>query len=220
MDGITAPERRPGDVIGGRLRLDDRLGEGAVGDVWRATHLVGDGPVAVKLLSSRLYPSRSAHHVARFLDEATIASRVKCPHVVKVMECGLSLEAGPYIVMELVEGPDLCEHLNRIGSMTVRETATVVAQLCVALEALHGANVFHRDVKPENIVLSAREDDACPVLIDFGIALDGQEAARGTQAAFLGTPPYMSPESGSRGLRAATPRRICGRSPWSPISAW
>jgi serine/threonine protein kinase len=198
VDGVAEQERvqdrRPGRVIGGRLRLDERLGEGAIGDVWRATHLESDSPVAVKLLSSRLQQSRIERHVARFLGEATLTGHVDCPHVVKVIECGLCIEAGPYIVMELVEGADLFAHLDRFGQMPVHEMATVVAHVCVALEALHDSHVFHRDVKPENIVLATRQDVPCAVLVDFGIALDGRAAAVELEAGLVGTPAYMSPE--------------------------
>jgi serine/threonine protein kinase len=194
MTGATGrTELREGLVIDDHVRLDERIGEGAVGDVWRATHLELESPVAVKVATPRATRGGESC-VARFLNETTLARRVDCEHVIRVLECRLSLDVGPYIVMDLVEGLDLFEHVARTGPLAVVEVATVVAQLCVALDALHAANVLHRDVKPENIVLATRGGRMRATLVDFGVAVDARAGVDAAEASIAGTPAYMSPE--------------------------
>lgn len=184
-----------GFVIDGRLRLEERLGEGATGEVWRATHVEHQSHVAVKLLAPRLLGSESrGKHLASFLREAALAQRVDCPHAVRVIECDSSPDLGPYIVMEMLDGLDLFEHLARSGTLEIAETATIVAQLCLALEALHEADVFHRDVKPENVVMTTRRGRPCAKLIDFSIARDGSSRSEELEDGIFGTPAYLSPE--------------------------
>ena len=187
-------EHRAGQLIGGRVRLEERLGEGAAGEVWRATHLERTADVAVKLLAPRFrHTAAESGHVASFLREARLARRVDSAHVVRVMDCAFSPEVGPYIVMELLVGPDLFEHIARTGTLELAETAVIVMQLCEALEALHAADVFHRDVKPENVVLTRRRGGTCAKLIDFGIARDAR-APLELEEGIFGTPAYLSPE--------------------------
>jgi serine/threonine-protein kinase len=194
-----------GFVIDGRLRLEERLGEGAVGEVWRAMDLELGSHVAVKRLAPRLQRCESReNHVASFFREAALARRVDCPHSVRVMECASSPDLGPYIVMEMLDGLDLFEHLARSGTLEIAETAAIVAQLCLALDALHAADVFHRDVKPENVVMTTRLGRPCATLIDFSIAREGSSASEELEEGIFGTPAYLSPErlSGSSPGRA------------------
>jgi serine/threonine protein kinase len=194
---------REGLVVDGRLRLEERLGAGAMGEVWRATHFGLASTVAVKLLSPK-YSSRGCRevHVAPFLREASLARRVDCAHVVRVMECAVSPGLGPYIVMEMLDGLDLYEHLARCGTLDVVETAVIAAQLCVGLEALHAADVFHLDVKPENVLMATKLWRPCATLIDFSIARDGTSPVDET---ICGTPAYLSPER-IQGTGGADPR--------------
>jgi serine/threonine protein kinase len=186
---------REGAVIDGRVLLEERLGEGSVGDVWRAKHLELESTVAVKLLAPRFLTGPSKErHVEAFLREASLPGRVDCPYVVRVMECRFSLELGPYIVMEMLDGLDLFEHLTRRGTLEIGRAAGLLAQLCVALEALHGAEVFHRDVKPENVVVSLRSGRPCATLVDFSLARDARAPAHEVQGSIVGTPAYLSPE--------------------------
>jgi serine/threonine-protein kinase len=187
-------EHRGGQLIGGRVRLEERLGQGGIGDVWRASHLERTADVAVKLLAPRFRSALAeSSHVASFLREATLTRRVDSPHVVRVIDCAYSPEVGPYIVMEMLAGPDLFEHIAGTGTLEMAEAAAIVAQLCEALEALHAADVFHRDVKPENVVLTRYRGRTCAKLIDFGIARDARAPAEVEEGIF-GTPAYLSPE--------------------------
>jgi serine/threonine protein kinase len=166
-----------------------------MGEVWRARDLERQSHVAVKLLAPRLLSGDSREkHFASFRREASLAQRVDCVHAVRVMDCDYSPEHGPYIVMEMLDGLDLFEHLARSGTLEVVSTAAIVAQLCLALEALHAADVFHRDVKPENVVLTMRNGRVCAKLIDFSIARDGYSPWAGPEEGIFGTPAYLSPE--------------------------
>jgi serine/threonine-protein kinase len=150
--------------------------------------------VALKLLAPSLLDSPARDkHVASFLHEASLAMRVDSLHTVRVMGCTSSPELGPYIVMEMLDGLDLFEHLARSGTLEIAETATIVAQLCRALEALHAADVFHRDVKPENVMITMPGGRPCAKLIDFSIACDGSTSEE-VEAGIFGTPAYLSPE--------------------------
>jgi len=110
-----------------------------------------------------------------------------------VIDCAFSPEVGPYIVMEMLVGPDLFGHIARRGTLEIAETALIVVQLCEALEALHAADVFHRDVKPENVVLTRYCGRTCAKLVDFGIARDAR-APDEVEEGIFGTPAYLSPE--------------------------
>jgi len=186
---------REGLVVGERLVLEERLGKGSMGEVWRATHLELQSHVAVKLLAQDLLsgPSRD-RHVASFVREASLARRVDCVHTVRVMGWDYTADLGPYIVMEMLDGLDLFEQVARAGTLEVAETAAIVAQLCLALEALHVADVFHRDVKPENVVMTTRNGRPCAKLIDFSIARDGGSPCDEIEEGIFGTPAYLSPE--------------------------
>jgi len=197
---------REGLVIDGRWLLEERLGEGAMGEVWRAKHLELQSHVAVKLLAPKLLRSATREkHVAAFLREASLASRVDCVHTVRVMESGSSPELGPYLVMEMLDGLDLFEHLARSGTLEIAETASIVAQLCLALQALHVADVFHRDVKPENVVMTTLGGRPCAKLIDFSIARDGSAACEEVEEGIFGTPAYLSPERLEGSTRGRAP---------------
>ncbi len=180
-----------GQTIGG-YRLADRLGQGAMAQVYRG--LAPDGrPVAVKLLHPNLTGDEG--FLARFHREAVAASRLDHPHIVKVLDHGSEGELR-YLVMELVDGPSLQALLRDRGQpLTPTEAVALVVSLAEALDYAHRQGIVHRDVKPSNILLrGGRLDD--PVLSDFGVA-HMVDATVATQAgATLGTPTYMPPEQG------------------------
>jgi serine/threonine-protein kinase len=180
--------------------LDRPVGEGAVGQVWRARHLFLNVPVAVKILSDRWRDDEAMK--ASLLREAESAARIDSDHVVRVVDCGISSDFGLYVVMELVDGFDLAGLLSRRGPLSVSDAILVAGQLCLALEAIHRAGLVHRDVKPENVMVGRRHGRLCVKLADFGVAKnhhetpdDGVEPAPRKPAQRLyGTPTYMSPE--------------------------
>jgi serine/threonine protein kinase len=186
-----------------KLRLVRQLGAGGMGAVWLADHLTLKTQVVVKFVSDKLQWSSEA--VARFSREAAAASQVKSPHVVQMLDHGVTDSGMPYIVMELLEGHDLAAHLTPSG-LPAREVVPIVTQLARALARAHERGIVHRDIKPSNVFLCEMGGGELFVkLLDFGVAkhegatLPGEETRTG---AVLGSPFYMSPEQllGQKGV--------------------
>ena len=185
-------------VLADRYRLDDRIAAGGMGQVWRATDLVLDRPVAVKLLRAEY--AQHPETLARFRAEARHAGSLSHPHIARIYDYGeADVAQPPFLVMELVDGPPLT-HLLARGPMQPARVMDVVAQAADGLAAAHAAGLVHRDVKPGNLLL------APPGLVkitDFGIAYAAGSAPITRTGMLVGTPAYVAPErvTGS----AATP---------------
>ncbi len=183
-----------GSSIGGRYRLDRLLGQGGMGLVWSAKHLLTGRSVAVKFLRER---DLSDEAKSRLLREARASCAVRHHGVVPVLDVIESDSGEPALVMDLLEGESLAERLSRVDRLSANETVMILLPAAEALAAAHDAGVVHRDLKPENIFLT---DSGETKVLDFGIAklihLDADVArSAGTQTgAILGTPMYMSPE--------------------------
>jgi len=171
-----------GVSLGGRYLLQEQIGQGGVGTVWRGFDSVLERPVAVKVLNSEgLRPEGRA----RMLAEARAIARLDHPNIVSVYDAGES-NGSPFIVMELVEGQNL--HDRPPGDL--REAVQVARQVCAALEHAHAQGIVHRDLKPENVVIGR---DGIARLMDFGIAR--LVASRVTQEGHIvGTVFYLAPE--------------------------
>ena len=181
----------------GNFRLARRLGQGGMGAVYQAQHVVLARPAAVKVLHAHLAGDQPS--VRRFLNEARAVNAIRHPHIVEVLDAGMMDEGRgpPYIAMELLEGESLGRRLARVGPgpLPVPTAVRIAKQVAEALAAAHAAGVVHRDLKPENIFLASGRDDV--KVLDFGIAkLRGALAvgATTTGGALLGTPQYMAPE--------------------------
>ena len=172
----------------GRYELVRPLGHGAMATVDLAHDVELDRPVALKRLAENL--ARNEELRRRFLREARLAARLAHPNVVRVFDVG---EDGgrPFIAMEYVEGETLAEVVARRGPLPAAEAATLGMQACAGLAAAHAAGFVHRDVKPQNLLLST---DSVLKLGDFGIAV-GHDGTRLTVAGtVLGTAGYLAPE--------------------------
>lgn len=184
-----------GDLIAAKYRLEKVAGEGGMGIVYAAEHLVLRQRVAVKVLLPDAACSDAV--VERFAREAQAAARIQSEHVARVMDAG-SLDSGaPFLVMEFLEGCDLQELLALEGTLTVVEVADVMLQALEALAHAHAVGIVHRDLKPANLFLHTRPDGQSVVkMLDFGIskakARPGEKTLTGQ--AVLGSPVYMSPE--------------------------
>ncbi|MBI2390377.1 MAG: protein kinase [Deltaproteobacteria bacterium] len=199
--------QEPGDFVTPTLRLSRRLGAGGMGTVWVARHVGLNCDVVVKFITGDL--ANNADAVARFQREAAAASEVRSPHVVQMLDHGISQRGLPYIAMELLEGEDLAARLSRVGPMAPAEVAGVVVQVARALGRAHDKGIVHRDIKPENIFLcETGEDEAFVKVLDFGIAKVVRADAAGATStgAVIGSPYWMSPEQlmGSKALDART----------------
>ncbi|WP_258056169.1 serine/threonine-protein kinase [Streptomyces sp. Ru62] len=170
-----------------RYQLQDRLGSGAMGEVWRADDRLLGRPVAVKLLRTD-----EAADAERFRLEAQTAGRLNHPNVVGVYDFG-SHHGRLYLVMELVDGWSLAQERSLRGALDPQEAAALAAQVASGLAAAHRQGVIHRDVKPANVMLSA---DRTAKIADFGIARFADEAAAGLTATgkIVGTADYLAPE--------------------------
>jgi serine/threonine protein kinase len=176
------------------VRLVRKLGAGGMGAVWVAEHEALHTQVAVKFMSRELAARPDLR--ARFSREAASASAVKSPHVVQMLDHGVTEQGLPFLVMELLDGEDLAERLRREGPMPAAVVDAVLTQVCKALSRAHEAGIVHRDLKPENIFLTRQDDDEifCK-LLDFGIAKGSDELSGHTQSGVvMGTTHYMSPE--------------------------
>ncbi|MCU0663916.1 MAG: protein kinase, partial [Myxococcota bacterium] len=200
MDTMLMPSVKSavGIVVDGRYRLDELLGEGGMGAVYRGTHVLMGKPVAIKLIHAEL--AHLPEVVARFEREARSASLLKDPHCISVTDFGKSPEGMLYLVMELLEGEDLHSRVQSGISLSTEQALRIVKEVGVALAHAHSVGVVHRDLKPENIMLVRHgdEEDFAKV-IDFGIARIADSTNGGddrlTRAGFvLGTPAYLSPE--------------------------
>ncbi len=188
-----------GTIVADRYRLESHLGEGGTGTVYRAAHIRMEKTVAVKILHRQM--TYVSEVVQRFEREAVVASRAQDAHLVTATDFGELDNGGLYLVLEYVPGRGLGEALED-GPMSVERSLNIARQVALALSALHAAEVVHRDVKPDNVMLTQRgdEDDFVKVL-DFGMAkleVDDENSKSLTQRGLVfGTPKYMSPEQAS-----------------------
>ena len=178
-----------GTVLGGRYVLDDQIGNGGYGEVWRATDTVLTRPVAVKLLHPR-YTQRS-EALARFRAEARHAGSLSHENIAQVFDYGEPADGEPpYLVMELVDGPSL-ETVLTGGPLADSRTMDIVAQAAAGLQAAHAAGMIHRDIKPGNLLLAP---GGTVKITDFGIAHTIGSAPLTASGELIGTPGYLAPE--------------------------
>ena len=171
----------------GPYRLEEPLGEGAVGVVFAARDEDGVR-VALKLLRSEL--SDDEVMVARFEREARLARDLDTKHVVPILELGRS-EGRAYLAMPFYAGGSLALRLRTLGRLGLDETAELAAQLGRGLDALHARGVLHRDVKPSNVLL---DGEGTAALADFGLARGADSTRLTADGQLLGTPHYLAPE--------------------------
>ena len=178
----------------GPYRLDQIIGRGGMGEVYRAYDTVHERVVAIKLLLESL--SADPDYRARFEREARIAAGLREQHIIPIHRFG-EIDGRLFIDMRLVDGEDLGKVLAREGALHPRRAVGILAQLAAALDAAHQANLIHRDIKPANVLLAdhARGTADAVYLVDFGIARDSTAATSLTvTGAAVGTPDYMAPE--------------------------
>ncbi|TVZ00555.1 serine/threonine protein kinase [Trebonia kvetii] len=174
--------------LGSRYQLEERMGEGGLGVVWRGSDIVTGAGFAIKLL--RPEHARDEAAVARFMRERTVLLRFRHPNVVALHD--MIVEGDRLaLVMDLVADGDLAAHRQRCGgTLDPSEATELMAQVCNALATAHAAGIVHRDLKPANILL----DSGRVRLTDFGIAQIAGEPSLTSEGVFLGTLHYLAPE--------------------------
>src|SRR5262245_62055889 len=184
-----------GKLLDGKYRLDSYLSRGGMGAVYKATHVMLDKTVVVKLIKPELVTS--AEVVRRFQREARAASNLNHPNIVAVYDLGQTDDGTLYIAMEYINGPSLKDVIRKTGSLPVPRIKSILGQVAGALALAHGHNIIHRDLKPHNVMLAKGPNgEEIAKLLDFGIAKTFDESATQlTQTGFaIGTPQYMAPE--------------------------
>ncbi|WNF27356.1 protein kinase [Streptomyces sp. C11-1] len=189
--------------VGSKYLLEEPLGRGATGTVWRARQRETAGSeaavagqpgetVAIKVLKEEL--ANDADVVMRFLRERSVLLRLTHPNIVRTRD--LVVEGDLLaLVMDLIDGPDLHRYLRENGPLTPVAAALLTAQIADALAASHADGVVHRDLKPANVLLDERDGGMTPMLTDFGIARLADSPGLTRTHEFVGTPAYVAPES-------------------------
>src|SRR5262252_566435 len=203
-----------GEIVDGRFRVEEKLGSGGMGTVWRVQHVVSLQRFALKTLDPTYAHQEEA--TQRFLREARSAAALKTRHAVRIVDAHMNHQHQgaplPFLVMELLEGQNLHQILDARARLSPGELVWLAGQLGRALDAAHRQGIVHRDLKPSNVFIAA-DDDGQPIvkLCDFGIAkLTGDatalaDASMSTRTgAMLGTPMYLAPEL-LRGAGSAVP---------------
>lgn len=190
------PDPLIGAVFTDKYEIEAKLGTGGMCDVYRARHIRIGKAVAIKVLHPEFTADPKV--VERFEQEARAASLVHHPNAITIMDYGVAAGNTPFLVMELIEGATVRQLLQRYGAMTAERAAGIITQACGALEAAHTVGVIHRDIKPQNIIISEVDGRDWVEVVDFGIAKIQEDVSRRTALTganlILGTPQYMSPE--------------------------
>jgi serine/threonine-protein kinase len=181
------PPVGPRPPLAGRYRLDARLGTGGMGTVYQGTDLTTGRTVAIKMLHANL--ATAEQFLKRFEREARVMAALSHPNLIKLLS--IEHDELPFLVMPFVEGHSLSKHLKSRKRLSAREALPILAQLCEGLGYLHSRGIVHRDVKPDNVLLSS---DGHVTLLDFGISRKGGPSELTVPGQMLGTVRYMAPE--------------------------
>ncbi len=182
-----------GALLDGRYRVEAKIATGGMSTVYRGLDVRLDRPVALKVMDSRY--AADSQFLTRFQLEARAVAKLKDPGLVAVYDQGTD-GAHPFLVMELIEGGTLRELLRERGPMPPHAAAAVLRPVLGGLAVAHRAGLVHRDVKPENVLIS---DDGEVKLVDFGLVRAVAEAGITSTSVILGTAAYLSPEQVSSG---------------------
>jgi serine/threonine protein kinase len=195
-----SPSPTPHSLIGlsidNKYRIEQLLGAGGMGAVFRANRLLIGDSVALKVINPDQMTDANA--VERFRREAQAAARLKHPNAVSIYDFGVSSQGLVFLVMELVEGQSLRQIISQQGPLTPSAVVEILQQVCGALDEAHKQLIIHRDIKPDNILVKFSNSGVHVKVLDFGIAKLRDLAVSATNltqtGSVVGTPHYMSPE--------------------------
>jgi len=193
MMGLMGSDGDDFRVIAGRYRLEERIGRGGMGVVWRASDQVLGRLVAVKELAAddSLPDDDARRRRDRTFREARAVAQLRHPHIIVVHDV-IEQDERPYLVMDLIDGGSLADRITRHGPVDAAEAARIGADLLSALRVAHEAGVLHRDIKPANVLLESGTGRV--VLTDFGIAQVAGATTLTETGSFVGSPEYTAPE--------------------------
>ncbi len=179
--------------MGGRYELIEEIAAGGMGTLWRAHHVELDVDVALKVVSTQ---GATPASFKRFKREAQAAAKLRSPNIVQVLDYG-EFDGQPYLAMELLQGEDLANRLDRVGKLPFDSCLKIVDGVAKGVQLAHDAGIVHRDLKPANIFLEKVGEEEIVKILDFGVAKDLASAAEPgstTAGGVVGSPAYMSPE--------------------------
>jgi protein kinase-like protein len=192
-------EALPGTVLDDKYRVEEKIGSGGFGTVYRGEHILLHHPVAIKVFRP-VVGNAALQSLDRFRVEGISACRINHPNAVTVLDFDVSAGSLAYLVMELLQGHSLSDELAKVGKLTAGRCVQIMAAVCSVLAQAHAAGIVHRDVKPSNVFLHHCKDEELVKVIDFGIAKlsdetrDPELQAATATGMFVGTPAYMAPE--------------------------
>src|SRR5713226_416354 len=194
METAAKGQRQPGTIIGDRYEIQQLLGQGGMGAVYKARDIELERLVALKLIR----PDLASHPeiLRRFKQELILAREVTHRNVIRIFDLGQA-HGVRFITMEYVEGRDLRGLLHEKGKLSPEEAVPIFVQIAAALEAAHHAGVVHRDLKPQNVMV---DQGGRVYVMDFGVARSLETPGMTQTGALMGTPEYMSPEQ-AKGLK-------------------
>ncbi len=191
----TLSEVLPGMVLDEKYRLEEKIGSGGFGSVYKATNLALNKPVAIKVFCPS--QSTSLANIERFRLEGISSCQINHPNAITIYDFSISPRGIAYLVMELLKGYTLAEYLKKVGSISVSRCLEIAVPICQVLTKAHKAGIIHRDIKPENIFLHQEANGEVIKVLDFGIAkllaTDELKSVE-TSGLILGTPAYLSLE--------------------------
>ena len=195
--GSSSVAVKAGDTLEGRYRIIKPVGEGGMGTVYLAEHMLIKRKVAIKILLPEL--ATDTQVVERFMNEARAAGAIGHPHIVESTDMGFTRDEVPFIVFEYLEGTLLTDEIYRVRGLPPRRALRIATQIASALHAAHSAGIIHRDLKSDNVFLTDREDASDHVkVLDFGISrfLEAEQSSDDSSGRHqvMGTPEFMAPE--------------------------
>ena len=190
---VEAASARYGEILLEHYRLEEFIGSGGLGVVFRAVDIRTGVTVAVKIMREELMRVRTV--AARFLREARITRTMSHPAVPRGLASGVDRTGAPVLIMEYIVGENFGTILDRQGALPIAEALSIGARIAGALETAHRLGIIHRDIKPENVMRVTGSNAADEVMVlDFGIAFCLDEPRLSSANAMIGSPAYMSPE--------------------------
>ncbi len=191
------PEALLGQTIADRYVLEEIIGQGGIGVVYKAKHTLMNRTVAIKMLRSE--SMKDERNRQRFQQEAQAISSMNHPNIVSVFDFGFTKDNDAFLVMDYLDGQDLDTMIQEQGYLTPEEVVPIFTQICDAMTKTHEQGIIHRDLKPGNIIIIKKDGKSEAKLVDFGMVKFEAQAGRAAQALtqpgeVFGSPYYMSPE--------------------------